>query len=121
MKEAQTVWPELRRLNRITAVLGFLLPPVLRRSAKHGKAKHIRHGNYTKLKTVSVGDPPNTRIIALSMYGDLHYRQRMFDAGAEAYVLKNEAGAQLEQAIDAVLRGETFISPAFCKQQAPHL
>jgi DNA-binding response OmpR family regulator len=95
--------------------------PVLRRSAKHGKAKHIRHGNYTKLKTVSVGDPPNTRIIALSMYGDLHYRQRMFDAGAEAYVLKNEAGAQLEQAIDAVLRGETFISPALCKQQAPHL
>jgi len=63
---------------------------------------------------------PNTRIIALSMYGDLHYRQRMFDAGAEAYVLKNEAGAQLEQAIDAVLRGETFISPALCKQQAPH-
>jgi DNA-binding NarL/FixJ family response regulator len=62
---------------------------------------------------------PDTRIIALSMYGDLHYRQRMFDAGANAYVLKNEAGAQLEQAIDAVLRGETFISPALREQQAP--
>jgi DNA-binding NarL/FixJ family response regulator len=65
------------------------------------------------------GVSPDTRIIALSMYGDLHYRQRMFDAGADAYVLKNEAGAQLEQAIDAVLRGETFISPALREQQAP--
>lgn len=63
---------------------------------------------------------PETRIIALSMYGDLHYRQRMFDAGAVAYVLKNEAGAQLVQAIAAVLRGETFISPALARQQAPH-
>jgi hypothetical protein len=26
----------------------------------------------------------NTRVIALSMYGDLHYRQRMFAAGAAA-------------------------------------
>ncbi len=66
------------------------------------------------------GVSPDTRIIALSMYGDLHYRQRMFDAGADAYVLKNEAGAQLEQAIHAVLRGETFISPALSESQAPH-
>ncbi len=65
------------------------------------------------------GVSPDTRIIALSMYSDVHYRQRMFDAGADAYVLKNEAGAQLEQAIDAVLRGETFVSPALRERQAP--
>jgi len=34
---------------------------------------------------------PDTRIIALSMYGDVHYRNRMFEAGASGYVLKNEA------------------------------
>lgn len=34
---------------------------------------------------------PETRIVALSMYGDTHYQERMFEAGASAYVLKNEA------------------------------
>lgn len=55
---------------------------------------------------------PRTRIVAVSMYGDLHYRKRMLAAGAVAYVLKNEAGADLIAAIHAVLRGETFISPS---------
>ena len=34
---------------------------------------------------------PDTRIVALSMYSDRHYQERMFQAGASAYVLKNEA------------------------------
>lgn len=55
---------------------------------------------------------PRTRIVAVSMYGDLHYRKRMLAAGAAAYVLKNEAGADLIAAIHAVMRGETFISPS---------
>jgi DNA-binding NarL/FixJ family response regulator len=55
---------------------------------------------------------PRTRIVAVSMYGDLHYRKRMLAAGAAAYVLKNEAGADRIAAIHAVMRGETFISPS---------
>ncbi|WPL18063.1 Nitrogen regulation protein C [Thiorhodovibrio winogradskyi] len=55
---------------------------------------------------------PHTRIVALSMYDDSQSRERMFAAGAAAYVLKNEAGADLVAAITAVLRGETFVSPA---------
>ena len=55
---------------------------------------------------------PATRIIALSMYGDVHYRDRMFEAGASAYVLKNEAMDDLVAAIEAVLRGERYVSPA---------
>lgn len=55
---------------------------------------------------------PRTRIVAVSMYSNLHYRKRMLAAGAVAYVLKNEAGADLIAAIHAVLRGETFISPS---------
>ena len=54
---------------------------------------------------------PRTRIIALSMYADDHYLRRMLDAGASAYVLKNEASADLIRAIRCVLDGETFISP----------
>jgi DNA-binding NarL/FixJ family response regulator len=55
---------------------------------------------------------PETRIVALSMYGDVHYQQRMFEAGASAYVLKNEAIDDLVEAIQAALRGDRFVSPA---------
>ncbi|MDS4022541.1 MAG: response regulator transcription factor [Candidatus Competibacter sp.] len=54
---------------------------------------------------------PETRIVALSMYGDAYYQQQMFAAGASAYVLKNEAIADLVEAIRAALRGERFVSP----------
>jgi DNA-binding NarL/FixJ family response regulator len=49
---------------------------------------------------------PRTRIVALSMYADAYYQDRMRDAGASAYVLKNEAIEQLVAAVKAVLRGE---------------
>jgi DNA-binding NarL/FixJ family response regulator len=55
---------------------------------------------------------PAARIIALSTYGDSRYRERMFAAGASAFVLKNEAMDDLLKAVDAVLRGERFVSPA---------
>jgi DNA-binding NarL/FixJ family response regulator len=55
---------------------------------------------------------PATCIVALSMYGDAHYQERMFQAGASAYVLKNEAIDDLVTAIATALRGERFISPA---------
>ena len=55
---------------------------------------------------------PRTRIIALSMYADDHDLRRMLAAGASAYVLKNEASADLIGAIRGVLDGESFISQA---------
>jgi len=55
---------------------------------------------------------PATRIVALSMYGDTHYQQRMFEAGASAYVLKNEAIDDLVEAITAALGGHRFVSQA---------
>jgi DNA-binding NarL/FixJ family response regulator len=61
---------------------------------------------------------PGTRIVALSMYGDAHYQERMFEAGASAYVLKNEAIDDLVEAIQAVLRGDRFISPAVAHNEA---
>jgi len=62
---------------------------------------------------------PQTRIIALSMYGDAHYQQRMFEAGASAYVLKNEAIDDLMDAVHACLRGERFVSPSAGEPGAP--
>ena len=51
---------------------------------------------------------PSTRIVALSMYADPYYRERMRDAGASAYVLKNHAIDELVDAIRCVLRGEHY-------------
>jgi DNA-binding NarL/FixJ family response regulator len=58
----------------------------------------------------------DTRVVALSMYADEYYRERMRKAGASAYVLKNEAIDQLVNAIDAVLRGQHYTSPAGVKR-----
>jgi len=58
---------------------------------------------------------PGTRIVALSMYGDAHYQERMFEAGASAYVLKNEAMDDLVEAVETALRGERFVSPAVAR------
>lgn len=53
---------------------------------------------------------PTIGIIALSMYGDAQYQQRMFKAGAKAYVMKKDASVELVAAVNAVLRGETYLS-----------
>jgi DNA-binding NarL/FixJ family response regulator len=59
---------------------------------------------------------PSTRVVALSMYADTHYQERMFEAGALAYVLKNEAIDDLVLAIQSVLCGNRFVSSAFVQQ-----
>lgn len=66
---------------------------------------------------IRVGSP-TTCIVAVSMYADAHYLQRMMTAGARAYVLKNEAGADLIQAIRAAVAGDNFISPALAQAGA---
>jgi DNA-binding NarL/FixJ family response regulator len=68
---------------------------------------------------------PDSAILALSMYGDAHYLQSMLAAGAVGYLLKNQASAELEEAIDAVQRGQTFLSAALrtgeSRSRAPDL
>jgi DNA-binding NarL/FixJ family response regulator len=49
-------------------------------------------------------------IVALSMYADRHYVDRMLAAGAQAYVLKNDVSGELLQAVAAAARGESFLS-----------
>lgn len=59
-----------------------------------------------------------TRIIALSMYTNPHYRARMLDAGASAYVLKNQPFDTLVDAMHVILRGGTFVSRATVTQES---
>jgi DNA-binding NarL/FixJ family response regulator len=51
-------------------------------------------------------------------YADVHYQTRMLQAGAGAYVLKNEAIEDLVSAIQAVLRGDRFASPAIVRRDS---
>lgn len=53
---------------------------------------------------------PQTRIMAVSMYGHPQYLQRMLAAGARAYILKNEAGSELVEAVKQVLQGQIYLS-----------
>ncbi|MGE0394785.1 MAG: response regulator [Vicinamibacterales bacterium] len=52
-----------------------------------------------------------TRVAVLSMHGDYAYVVQAVQAGARAYVLKESAGTDVIQAVDAVSRGKSFFSP----------
>jgi two-component system NarL family response regulator len=54
---------------------------------------------------------PATRVIALSIHDEPRYVEGMIDAGASGYVLKSATVDELRQAIRAVARGETYLSP----------
>jgi DNA-binding NarL/FixJ family response regulator len=58
---------------------------------------------------------PGARVIILSMYGNEEYASRALQAGAAGYLLKDSGLAELELAVRAVARGETYLSPAVSK------
>ena len=61
-----------------------------------------------RLKT----EAPLVKVLALSMNSDRRYVLAMLHAGAAGYLLKNSASDELVTALGAVLRGETYLSPA---------
>jgi DNA-binding NarL/FixJ family response regulator len=54
---------------------------------------------------------PDVNVLLLSMYDDERYLLEAFKAGASGYVLKRAADTDLVDAIRAVARGGSFISP----------
>jgi len=56
-------------------------------------------------------DCPDIHVIGLSVHASRVYASRMFDAGASAYVLKDGDVDELFDAVEAVSRGETYLSP----------
>ncbi|MHB8534863.1 MAG: response regulator [Sulfuricaulis sp.] len=54
---------------------------------------------------------PRTRVVVLSMHADEEYVLQALRAGAAGYLLKNAAPVELELALRAVARGETYLSP----------
>jgi DNA-binding NarL/FixJ family response regulator len=55
-------------------------------------------------------DRPPTRVVVLSMHGAEEYVAQAWKAGASAYLLKGSAVTELEAAIRAVMRGQTYLS-----------
>jgi DNA-binding NarL/FixJ family response regulator len=53
-----------------------------------------------------------TSVIILSMHGDEEYVRRAIRSGARGYLRKDSEPAELGLAIQAVARGETYLSPA---------
>jgi DNA-binding NarL/FixJ family response regulator len=64
-----------------------------------------------------MGSP--AKIVFLTMHADQTYVARALHGGASAYVLKHSASDELVTAIRAVLRGQTYISPAVQSAAAP--
>jgi DNA-binding NarL/FixJ family response regulator len=54
---------------------------------------------------------PSTRVILLTMYAEESYVLASLRAGVVGYVLKTSAASDLVQAIEAVSRGEVYLSP----------
>jgi DNA-binding NarL/FixJ family response regulator len=54
---------------------------------------------------------PATRVLIVSMHSDDEYVHRALSAGAAGYLLKTSDLSELEMAVRAVARGETWLSP----------
>ena len=59
---------------------------------------------------------PEVRVVMLSMHANEEYVLQALRAGASGYMLKDSATAELELALQAVMQGETYLSPRISKQ-----
>lgn len=56
---------------------------------------------------------PDTRVIALTMFGEIEFFNKMIAAGANAFLLKKADPTEIEQAIFSVMQNETYFSREF--------
>ena len=59
---------------------------------------------------------PDAQVLILTMHATEEYIFQMLRAGASGYVVKQAAPAELVSAIQAVHRGESFLSPSISKK-----
>ena len=64
---------------------------------------------------------PGVKIVMLSMHAAEEQVARSLHAGANGYVVKDGAVEELESAIDAVQRGETYVSPVVSRSVVDRL
>lgn len=59
---------------------------------------------------------PQVRVIILSMHSSEEYVRQALRAGASGYLLKGAEPPELELALKAVMRGETYLTPSVSKK-----
>jgi DNA-binding NarL/FixJ family response regulator len=59
---------------------------------------------------------PEVKVLILTMHKDKEYLYHAFSAGAEGYLLKEDADSELIAAIDALRKGGTYVSPLLSHQ-----
>lgn len=60
---------------------------------------------------------PQVKVLALSSHGDGAYVRGMLEAGARGYLVKEAAADELPVALDRILRGRVYVSPAITDQR----
>lgn len=65
---------------------------------------------FQTIKQLQALDIP-TKIVILSMYGNLTFVKKALQQGVRGYVLKRSAVKELVQAIKSVWQGRTYLSP----------
>lgn len=58
---------------------------------------------------------PQAKLVFLTMHADPAYVSQAFKAGASGYLLKRSAGSELLQAIEAVLKGNYYVTSLIAK------
>ena len=64
---------------------------------------------------------PGVRILVLSMHAEEQYALRSFKAGANGYLTKDSAGAELVNAVRKVLGGGAYVSGSLAERVVLHL
>jgi DNA-binding NarL/FixJ family response regulator len=77
--------------------------------------------NGLEAATCLARDFPRVRVMMLSMHATEEHVQQALRAGVAGYLLKDAALAELELAVTAVARGETYLSPAISKHVVSHI
>ena len=85
---------EVKRLKPDLALVDITLP---------------RRSGLILVKDIQVWSP-TVRVLVLSMHDESLYAERVLRAGGSGYIMKNEGGDKLLQAIRQVLDGDTYLS-----------
>lgn len=59
---------------------------------------------------------PSIKLLFVTMHADPAYIRAAFQAGASGYILKQSLGDELTQALHAMLRGHTYVTPLIAKE-----
>jgi DNA-binding NarL/FixJ family response regulator len=74
-------------------------------------------GGLEVIRRLKIEDP-DVRILVFSMHDDAIYARRALQAGASGYVSKNEAPAQILEAINRIAEGHTYVGRELAQELA---